>query len=105
MQLQLTERAAAAVRARARDAAVEGFLLRVVVVAGGCNGLSYDLYFVESPGPEDTVVETSGLRVLVDRGSVPLLDGTRIDFDKGPSFKFENPRARKGCSCGASFEV
>ena len=105
LQLQLTERAAAAVRARALDADVAGWLLRVAVVAGGCNGLSYDLYFVESPGPEDALIETCGLRVLVDRGSLPLLDGTRIDFDKGPSFKFDNPRARKACSCGASFEV
>ena len=105
MRLQLTERAAAAVRARARDAGVDNFLLRIAVVPGGCNGLSYDLYLVESPGPGDAVVETSGLQVLVDSGSVPLLDGTRIDFDQGPSFKFENPRARKGCSCGASFEV
>ncbi len=105
MQLQLTESAAAAVLARARDADVAGWLLRVAVVAGGCNGLNYDLYFVESPGPEDTVVETCGLRVAVDRGSVPLLDGTCIDFARGPSFLFNNPRARKSCSCGASFEV
>lgn len=105
MQLTLTERAARAVRDRAADADVAGWLLRVAVVAGGCNGLTYDLYFIEAPGAEDTVVETAGLRVAVDRGSAPLLDGLRIDFDRGPSFKFDNPRARKGCSCGASFEV
>ena len=105
MQLQLTERAAAAVLARARDGGVPGWLLRVAVVSGGCNGLCYDLYLVESSGPEDTVVETSGVRVAVDRGSAPLLDGLRIDFSRGPSFLFDNPRARKSCSCGASFEV
>ena len=105
MELRFTEKAAEAVRARARDADVPGWLLRVAVVAGGCNGLSYDLYLVETAGAEDTVVETCGLRVAVDRGSASLLDGTQIDFDKGPSFKFDNPRARKSCSCGASFEV
>ena len=105
MTLTLTERAAAAVRARAADAEVPNFLLRVAVVAGGCNGLSYDLYLVEAPGPEDSVVTTAGLRVAVDRGSAPLVDGLRIDYSGGPSFQFDNPRARKRCSCGASFEV
>lgn len=105
MLLSLTARAADAVRARAKDAEVSGWLLRIAVVAGGCNGLTYDLYFVNEPGPEDSVVETEGLRIAVDRASAPLLDGMTIDFASGPSFSFKNPRARKSCSCGASFEV
>ncbi len=104
MQIELTSRAAEAVRARARDAEVSGWLLRIAVVSGGCNGLSYDLYLVPEPGPEDSVVEASGVRVCVDRGSAPLVDGTRIDLARD-SFRFDNPRARRGCSCGASFEV
>ena len=105
MQLELTARAAAAVKARARDAEVAGWLLRVAVVAGGCNGLTYDLYFVPEAGPEDALVECGGVRVAVDRASAPLLDGTVIDLPAGPAFRFQNPRARKSCSCGASFEV
>jgi iron-sulfur cluster assembly protein len=104
MQLRLTQRAAEAVRSRACEADVAGWLLRVAVVAGGCNGLVYDLYFVEEPTAEDAVLESAGVRVAIDRGSAPLLDGTTIDLD-GKSFRFENPRARRGCSCGASFEV
>jgi iron-sulfur cluster assembly accessory protein len=105
MQLSLTPRAAEAALSRARDAEVEGWLLRVAVVAGGCNGLTYDLFFIPEPGPEDAVVEAQGLRVAVDRASQNLLDGTVIDLPKGNSFHFQNPRARKACSCGASFEV
>ncbi len=105
MNLTLTERAAQAVLARARQAEVEGWLLRIAVVAGGCNGLTYDLYFVEEPGPEDAVVESGPVRVAVDRASAPLLDGTTIDLPRGDSFRFDNPRARKTCSCGASFEI
>ena len=105
MQLTLTPRAADAVRSRARDSGVAGHLLRIAVVAGGCNGLTWDLYFVESAGPLDSVVEAApGLHVAVDRSSVQLLDGTVIDL-RGASFKFDNPRARRECSCGASFEV
>ena len=106
MQLSLTPSAVEAVQARARDADVAGWLLRVAVVAGGCNGLTYDLYFVPTPGPADQVVETAGLRVAVDEASAALLDGTVIDLPaRAQSFAFQNPRARKACSCGASFEV
>ena len=105
MTLTLTPRAIEAVRARAAQADVEGWLLRVAVVAGGCNGLTYDLYFVEQAGAEDSVVEAGPVRVVVDRASAPLLDGTVIDLPKGDSFRFDNPKARKTCSCGASFEV
>jgi iron-sulfur cluster assembly protein len=105
MQLSLTPRAAEAALARAREADVQGWLLRVAVVAGGCNGLTYELFFVPEAGPEDAVVESAGLRVAVDRASQKLLEGTVIDLPKGASFHFQNPRARKSCSCGASFEV
>ncbi|HUJ26018.1 MAG TPA: iron-sulfur cluster assembly accessory protein [Myxococcales bacterium] len=105
MQLTLTDRAAKAVQRRAREAEVEGWLLRVAVVAGGCNGLTYDLYFISESAAGDAVVETGGVRIAVDPASAALLEGTVIDFPGEPSFRFENPRARKRCSCGASFET
>ncbi len=105
MKLSLTSRAAEAVRERAREADVVGWLLRVAVVAGGCNGLTYDLYFVPEAGSQDAVVESEGVRIAVDPASAPLLTGIIIDLPRGPSFRFDNPRARKSCSCGASFEV
>ncbi|MGE5049803.1 MAG: HesB/IscA family protein [Deltaproteobacteria bacterium] len=105
MELTLTPRAAEAVAARASAAELGSWLLRVAVVAGGCNGLTYDLYFVDAPGPEDTVVEAGPVRVAVDPASVPLLDGTVIDLPSGQFFQFKNPKARKTCSCGASFET
>lgn len=77
------------------------------MVAGGCNGLSYELYFVDGPSAEDRVFESSGVRLVVDPPSFALLEGTTIDLESGarPSFLFHNPRARTRCSCGASFEV
>lgn len=105
MRLSLTDRAAKAVLARAHQAEVPGWLLRIAVVAGGCNGLTYDLYFIESAGPEDAVVESGPVKIAVDRASAPLLEGTVIDLPRGPGFRFDNPRARRTCSCGASFET
>ncbi|TMA16606.1 MAG: iron-sulfur cluster assembly accessory protein [Deltaproteobacteria bacterium] len=102
--LRLTGAAAEAVRDRAREAGVSDHLLRIAVVAGGCNGLSYDLYLVPEALPDDAVVESCGVRVAVDAASARLLEGTLVDL-RGRSFVFQNPRARKSCSCGASFEV
>src|SRR4051812_4941323 len=108
MAVNLTERAARAVHDRLQESGVPGWLLRVAVVGGGCNGLSYDLYFVETAGPGDLVSEGPlGVRVAADEASAKLLDGTTIDLpgDASAGFRFSNPRARKVCSCGASFEV
>jgi iron-sulfur cluster assembly protein len=105
MQLTLTDRAAEAVRSRAREADVPDWLLRVAVVAGGCNGLTYDLYFVAEASEQDELIDCGGVRVAVDRSSATMLDGTVIDLADARSFRFSNPRARRGCSCGASFEV
>ena len=107
MTLTLTRRAAEAVERRAREADVLGWLLRVAVVAGGCNGLCYDLRFVPEAGAEDAVLDGGPVRVAIDRRSAALLDGMVIDLPRSGarSFRFENPRARKSCTCGASFEV
>ena len=48
------------------------------MVAGGCNGLTYDLYFVESARPDDAMVEAGPLRVAIDPASAALLDGAVI---------------------------
>ena len=105
--LTLTPRAAQAVLERARDAEVQGHLLKVAVVSGGCNGLAWELYFVEAEAVGDRVFTAEGVRMAVDPTSFPLLEGTVIDLADGrpPTFRFLNPRARKHCSCGASFEV
>ena len=105
MQLRFTERAAEAVRARAREADVPGWLLRVAVVSGGCSGLTYELYFVPAPNAADELVESLGVSVAVDAASVRMLDGIEIDIADARSFRFSNPLARRACSCGASFEV
>jgi iron-sulfur cluster assembly protein len=46
--------------------------------------------------------------VFVDPGSLPSIDGTRIDFVRqglNESFRFENPNVRGECGCGESFTV
>lgn len=82
--------------------------LRVFVSGGGCSGLSYGMTFAEAPETGDQVFEAAGVKVIVDPGSFPYLDGAEIDYIDslmGGGFHIENPNAVQSCSCGSSFRT
>ena len=86
----------------------QGDYLRVAITGGGCNGLSYKLRFAPEPKKGDILVETAGVRVLVDPKTALYLKGTVLDYSNrmvGGGFKFSNPNAKASCSCGESFSV
>lgn len=81
--------------------------LRVYVSPGGCSGFSYGMTLEEDVDPDDTVIETDGLKVLVDEFSAQYLDGALIDYEDslmGGGFQVRNPNATKNCACGQSFD-
>jgi iron-sulfur cluster assembly accessory protein len=78
------------------------------VVAGGCDGFSYRFSLEDVPAGDDLVAEGHGLRVLVDARSVPLIEGSTLDFNDamlGGGLRVRNPRAASECACGDSFSV
>ncbi len=82
--------------------------LRVLVVAGGCSGLTHDLGWDPVAGADDELLETGGLRVLLDPRSAAYLEGSTLDFSEGldgRGFHFENPQASRTCACGESFSL
>lgn len=91
-----------------RDGIASG-ALRVKIVGGGCAGLEYKMDFEKNPPtPKDILIESQGMRVLVDVRSALYVSGSEIDFqDKliGGGFKIHNPNATQTCSCGESFSV
>ena len=105
--MQLTE--AAAERLRSLYAGGEaGKLLRISVSTKGCSGMSYDMNWVEEAGPQDEMVKSHDLIILVDRKATLFLIGTTMDYkiDKLTSgFTFENPNEKGRCGCGESFHV
>lgn len=85
-----------------------GVGLRLGVRRTGCSGWAYEVGLAEAVGPEDTVFEDRGVRIVVDAGALPLVAGTRVDFvQRGLSrhFEFENPNVTDECGCGESFTV
>ena len=107
--ITITDRGAEKVReflaAQSADAEVAG--LRVGVRGGGCSGFQYLLAF-DAENDNDEVIEVDGLRLLVDRDSIPYVRGSVIDYlDSltGAGFKVENPNVVAACGCGSSFRV
>ncbi len=82
--------------------------LRVAVIGGGCSGLQYKMDLVDGPANRDIMVESSGVRVVVDPKSALFVSGSLLDFSedlqKG-GFKVTNPNAVAHCSCGESFSA
>jgi iron-sulfur cluster insertion protein len=99
----LTPRAAEHVLGVMKKDGIEGQGLRIAVVTGGCSGFEYSVKFAPEPQPGDRVLESGGLRVFVEDGSVERLAGTVLDYVAGPyggSLKFTNPKALHTCGCG-----
>ncbi len=86
----------------------QGKLLRIGVGTKGCSGLSYQMSWVEAPGPGDEVVADKGVTVLVDRKASLFLIGTVMDYETkalSSGFTFTNPNEKGRCGCGESFHV
>lgn len=83
-------------------------VLRVAVVGGGCSGLQYKMDLQDQPASRDILVESSGIKVVVDPKSALYVTGSELDFvdalQEG-GFKVKNPNAATSCSCGESFSA
>lgn len=104
--VKLTAGAADKVRKLLEQEGRDDLRLRVAVQPGGCSGLIYQLYFDERLLDGDGVVDFDGVEVVVDRMSVPYLDGASIDFEDSiekQGFTIDNPNAQGSCACGDSF--
>jgi iron-sulfur cluster assembly protein len=82
-------------------------VLRVAVMGGGCSGLQYKMDLQDAPASRDILVESAGVRVVVDPKSALYVTGSELDYldslDGG--FKVKNPNAATTCSCGESFSA
>jgi iron-sulfur cluster assembly protein len=107
MAISLTASAADRVR-NFLAARGHGAGLRLGVRKTGCSGFAYVIDYADDSAPADIVFEDRGVKVFVDPDSLPLIDGTEVDFVKqglNEAFKFRNPNTKGECGCGESFTV
>jgi iron-sulfur cluster assembly protein len=82
--------------------------IRIGVRTKGCSGLSYTLEFADKQEPMDEVVDTAGIKLLIDPKASLFLIGTEMDYEEEKlksGFVFKNPNEKGRCGCGESFHV
>src|SRR3954465_11748771 len=107
--ITMTDKSAEKVREflAAQGADTETAGLRVGVRGGGCSGFQYNLAF-DQQKDGDAVFEAHGLKLLVDKPSLPYVAGSIIDYVdsmQGAGFQVNNPNVVAACGCGSSFRV
>lgn len=83
--------------------------VRISVKPSGCSGYMYDMELVDAPQTDDIAIQASTeLTVFLAQDSLPILQGTELDYVKqglNSILQFRNPNATSECGCGESFSV
>jgi iron-sulfur cluster assembly protein len=106
--IRLLPAAADKIRALLAERNLPHHALRVFVAGGGCSGMQYGMALEAEAGEFDNVIETDGVKILVDATSMMYLSGATIDYVDnlmGGGFRIENPNAVASCGCGHSFRT
>ena len=106
--LAFTQHAAEKVKELSAHQDNSGSMLRVYIQGGGCSGFQYGFALEEQENQDDMVVETEGVKLLVDPMSFQYLMGAEIDYLEdlqGARFVINNPNATTTCGCGSSFGI
>jgi iron-sulfur cluster assembly accessory protein len=99
----LTKPAANAVREIITHKNLPGYALRLYITGGGCSGYQYNLALDNRHRDEDTVIETDGIKLVVDEVTIKYVQGATVDYMEEPDasgFKIINPNPVSACSCG-----
>ncbi len=79
--------------------------IRLGITGGGCAGFEYIFDSVSDYGNDDIVVDFGKLQFVIDKVSVPYINGMTLDWRKegfNEVFKFLNPKEQSSCGCGVS---
>ena len=108
MNVSLTETAAKRVETMLAKRG-QGVGLRIGTRKAGCSGFLYEVDYADEIRDDDLVFESHGVKVIVDKESLPYIDGTELDYVKTNAlhegFEFNNPNVKDMCGCGESFTV
>ena len=74
------------------------------VKGGGCAGFEY-VFAVDDIGDDDIVLDYGKWSFIINKISVPYINGMTLDYVKeglNEFFKFINPKEQSSCGCGVS---
>ncbi len=105
LPIQMTDAAANKVKTLITEEENPELKLRVYITGGGCSGFQYGFTFDEKINDGDTVVEKSGVTMVIDPMSLQYLVGGSVDYTEGlegSRFTVTNPNATTTCGGGSS---
>ncbi len=82
--------------------------IRIFIKSGGCSGYQYGMAVDERRLDGDSEYELRGVKLVVDQLSLPLIQGSEVDWVEnlmGGGFSVNNPQATSSCGCGSSFRT
>jgi iron-sulfur cluster assembly protein len=85
-----------------------GIGLRLGIKKTGCSGFAYVVNYADSVENDDVVFDSGNVKVIVDKTSLEIIDGTEVDYVRqglNEAFRFRNPNAKGECGCGESFNI
>jgi iron-sulfur cluster assembly accessory protein len=104
--ITITQSAAGKVKELLAEEGRDDIALRIAVQPGGCSGLRYAMFLDDQVSDKDQTADQFGVRVVIDKMSVPYLSEAKIDFVdslEASGFTIDNPVAQSSCACGHSF--
>ena len=102
MNIDITDAAINQLLIKKRDQGVE--YIRLGVTGGGCAGYEY-IFDTCDTVHDDIVLDFGRIKFVVDKLSVPYIEGMTLDWQKeglNEMFKFINPKEVSSCGCGVS---
>ena len=110
--ISFTEAAASKINEVLEDQGNNESYLRITLAMGENGGAGYEFGLEDAASESDTIIESNGVKVLIDSGSAPLISGSNIDYVEGmqrSGFVISNPNMPSpsgggcggGCACGS----
>ena len=109
--IQITEKAAAQIKALMAKAPEGAQGMRLTIKATGCSGNSYKMEYIKAADnlTNDEKFEENGATIWIPKMHSWMLFGTMVDYitdELGNArFDFVNPNETGRCGCGESFQV
>ena len=107
--ITVTETATQKIQGIMKEQGEEDASLRVIVTGMSCSGPQYMMTLEHEQETDDALVESDGLRILLDPDTAQILEGSEIDYLEGlerSGFTIVNPNMQTGgggcgnCNCG-----
>ena len=93
--VSVTSLAAEKIKEMMASKGLKDYALKFSIQSAGCSAYIYDMDFEKKPTRNEIVVEDNGVKILVNKKSLKLLDGTEIDYvPQSGGFKINNPNVK-----------